>query len=142
MNGVGMLAGAGLLVVVLSLVVAVLVYALILMLAHKWVAGSNPGYGKALVTTLAVFGANIVIGLVLGFVLGWLGLIGSLIMWVINFLVAAWLIQQLMKPAGGSKISFGRACGVEAVVLAISIAIGIVLGIIGAVVGVSLFKML
>ena len=136
-NALGMLAGVGLLFVLGGLVIGVLVYALVLMLAHKLVAKSNSGYGKAILTSLAIIGASIVVGLILGLVLGWLGLLGRLVVWVVNFLVAAWLIQKLMKPAGGSEISYGLACGVEAVAIAISIVIALVIAIIGTIVGFS-----
>ena len=135
-NMLGALAGAGLLTVLVALVVGVLIYALILMSAYKLVVKSNPGYGKPIVTVLAIMGAGLVVGFVLGLVLGWLGLLGRLVVLAVNFLVAAWLIQKLMKAPTG-EISYGRACGVEAVAIGISVAISIVLGILFAGLGVS-----
>lgn len=139
MNGnmMGAFMGAGLLVALIGLVIGVVIYALILMFAYKIVVKSNPGFGKSIVATLAIFGASIVVGLVVGLLLGWLGMLGRLVVWVANFLVAAWLIQKLMKDSASGEISYGRACGVEGVAIGISIAIGLVLAILFAVLGVS-----
>ncbi len=136
-NMLGVFAGMGLLIGLIGLAIGVLIYALILMFAYKLVVKSNPGYGKAIITTLAILGAIIVIGIVLGLLLGWLGLLGRLVVLVVNFLVAAWLIQKLMKQSGGSEIGYGSACAVEAVAIGISILVGIVIGIVFAVLGFS-----
>ena len=136
-NMLGALAGAGLLIGLIGLVISVLIYALILMFAYKLVVKSDPGYGKAIVTALAIFGAGIVVGIVLGLLLGWLGLLGRLVVLVVNFLVAAWLIQKLMKQSGGGEIGYGSACAVEAVAIGISIVIGIVLAVLFMVLGFS-----
>ena len=133
-NALGAMMGFGIGAMLLGLVVGVVVGALILMLAVKLVVKFTPSFGMALVTTLALFGAMIVVHFVLGLLFGALGLItfgafgvAQVLILVANFLVSAWVIQKLI----GIGMSYGRACLVTLVEYAIGLAIGLVLGLIG-----------
>ena len=130
----GAMLGMGFGIMLVGLLVAVIVGALILMLAVKLVEKFTPNFGKAIVTTLALFGAMIVVHFVLGLLFGALGLmtfgvfgVAQVLILVANFLVSAWVIQKLI----GGSMSYGRACLVTLVEYAISIAIGLVLALIG-----------
>ncbi|MHB1896314.1 MAG: hypothetical protein ACYCOY_06670 [Metallibacterium sp.] len=141
MNDFGALMGMGLGVALISgligLLIAVLLGALILLFACKLVVKSDPGYGKAVITMLAVIGAAIVVHIVLGVVLFWLGMLAGLIIFIVDFLVTAWLVQKLMKSPASSEISYGQACLVVVVDWLIWLAIGIVMWVIGMVIGFS-----
>ncbi len=141
MNHFGALMGMGFGVALIGgligLAVAVLLGALILMFAYKLVAKSNPGYGKAVITMLAIIGAAIVIHIVLGLVLFWLGILTALAIFIVDFLVTAWLIQKLMKSPATGGISYGQACLVVLVDWLIWLAISVVLWVIGMALGFS-----
>ncbi len=130
----GAMMGLGFGIILACLVVGIVVGALILMLAVKLVEKSTPGFGKAIVTTLAIFGAMIVVHFVLGLLFGALGLmtfgvfgVAQALILVANFLVSAWVIQKLI----GIGMSYGRACLVTLIEYAISIAIGLMLALVG-----------
>ena len=130
----GAMLGMGFGFILVGLLVGVIGGALILMLAVKLVEKSTPGFGKAIVTTLGVLGALIVVNMVLGLLLGAMGLmtfgvfgVARVLMLVADFLVSAWVIQKLI----GVGMSYGRACLVTLIEYAISIAIGLVLALIG-----------
>ena len=141
MNDFGALAGMGLGVVLIGgmivLVITVLLGALILMFAYKMVVKSSPGSGQAVITMLAVVGAAIVIHIVLGLVLFWLGMLAGLIIFIADFLVTAWLIQKLMKSPMSGEISYCQACLVVVVDWLIWLAIAVVMWVIGMVIGFS-----
>lgn len=139
MNGdmMGAFMGAGLLVALISLAISVVVSTLILMFAYKIVVKSNPGFSRSVVTTLATFGAVIAVGVVIGVLLGWLGLLGRLVAWVAGFLIAAWLIQKLMKDPASGEIGYARACAVQGVVVGLWIVIIFTFAILFAALGVS-----
>lgn len=141
MNDFGALMGMGFGVALVSgligLLIAVLLGALILMFACKLVVKSDPGYGKAVITMLAVIGAAIVVHIVLGMVLFWLGMLAGLVIFIADFLVTAWLIQRLMKSPMSGEISYGQACLVVVVDWLIWLAIAIVMWVIGMVIGFS-----
>jgi len=119
------------------LIIAVLVSALILMLAFRLVEKSNVRYTRALMTTLAGFGALFVTNLLLLLVLGWLGILGRLLIWVADFFVFAWITQLLLKHEDGRALGYGRACLVTLVNGAINFGIGLVFSILMMVMGVS-----
>ena len=130
----GAMMGMGFGIILVGLLVAIIGGALILMLAVRLVEKSTPGFGKAVVTTLAVFGAMIVVHFVLGLLFGALGLmtfgvfgLAQVLILVASFMVSAWVIQKLI----GVGMSYGHACLVTLVEYAISIAIGLVLALIG-----------
>ena len=129
----GAMMGLGFGIILVCLVVGIVVGALILMLAVKLVEKFTPSFGKAIVTTLAIFSAMIVVHFVLGLLFGALGLmtfgvfgVAQVLILVANFLVSAWVIQKLI----GIGMSYGRACLVALIEYAISIAIGLVLALI------------
>ena len=130
----GAMMGMGFGITLVALLVAIIGSALILMLAVKLVEKFTPGFGKAIVTTLALFGALIVVHFVLGLLFGALGLmtfgvfgLAQVLILVANFLVSAWVIQKLI----GVGMSYGRACLVTLVEYAIGFAIGLALALVG-----------
>ena len=130
----GALMGLGFGFILVALLVAILGGALILMLAVKLVEKSTPSFGKAIVTVLAIFGALIVVNIVLGLLFGALGLmtfgafgIARLLILVADFLVTAWVIQKLI----GVSMGYGRACLVTLVEYAIGLVIGVVFMLVG-----------
>ncbi|MDE1899629.1 MAG: hypothetical protein KGH73_11290 [Xanthomonadaceae bacterium] len=130
----GAMMGLGFGFILVGLLVAILGGALILMLAVKLVEKSTPSFGKAIVTVLAIFGALIVVNIVLGLLFGALGLmtfgafgIARLLILVADFLVTAWVIQKLI----GVSMGYGRACLVTLVEYAIGLVIGVVFMLVG-----------
>ncbi|MDE1959366.1 MAG: hypothetical protein KGI40_09835 [Xanthomonadaceae bacterium] len=130
----GAMMGLGFGFILVALLVAILGGALILMLAVKLVEKSTPSFGKAIVTVLAIFGALIVVNIVLGLLFGALGLmtfgafgIARLLILVADFLVTAWVIQKLI----GVSMGYGRACLVTLVEYAIGLVIGVVFMLVG-----------
>ena len=128
-SALGAMMGMGFGVILIGLVIGVVGGALILMLAVKLVEKFTPSFGKAIVTVLAVFGALIVVNLVLGLLFGALSLMtfgafgaARLLILVADFLASAWVIQKLI----GVSMSYGRACLVTLVEYAIGLAIGLV----------------
>lgn len=133
-HALGAMMGLGFGIILVGLVVGVVVGALILMLAVKLIEKKAPSFGKAIVTVLAIFGALIVVNIVLGLLFGVLGLmtfgafsVSRLLILVADFLVTAWVIQKLIGIG-----SYGRACLVTLVEYAIGLAIGLVLALIGS----------
>lgn len=138
-SGFGALMGLGMGVMLGAIVIGVLVGALVLMLATKLVEKFTPSYGQALLVTLACLGAVFVVNLVLGLI-GFAGGMGGfaggffaprrLLVLVADFLVGAWVIQQLLKLPSGERMAYGRACLITLVQYAIGIAIGIAFGLV------------
>lgn len=138
-SGFGALMGLGMGMMFGAIVIGVLVGALVLMLATKLVEKFTPSYGQALLVTLACLGAVFVVNMVLGLV-GFGGGMGGfgggffaprgLLVLVADFLVGAWVIQQLLKLPSGERMAYGRACLITLVQYAIGIGIGIVFGLV------------
>lgn len=138
-SGFGALMGLGMGMMLGAVVISLLVGALVLMLATRLVEKFTPSYGQALLVTLACLGAVFVVHLVLGLVgigggVGGFagGLFGPrrLLVLVADFLVGAWVIQQLLKLPSGERMAYGRACLITLVQYAIGIGIGIIVGLV------------
>ncbi|HEN47435.1 MAG TPA: hypothetical protein ENI75_03635 [Mizugakiibacter sp.] len=127
--------GFGFGMALVALIVTVLISALILMWAFRLVEKSHAGYAKALLTTLAGFGALFVTNMVLMLMLGWWGILGRVLIWVADFFVFAWMVQLLLKHR--DSLSYSRACLVTLVDWAINFGIGLVFFILLMAVGVS-----
>ena len=134
--------GMGIGVVLIGLVVGLVVGALILMLATKLVEKFSPSFGKALLTQIACIIVGFIISVVVGLVLRG-SFFGSFIVMVINFFVAAWIIQQLItRPGGlvagggaaavsaGARMSYGRACLIALIEYVIYFIIAVICGIV------------
>lgn len=131
----GAMLGMGFGFILIALLVGFLAGTLILMLAVKLVEKSAPGFGKAIVTMLGIFGALFVVNVALGLLFSALGMItvgafgaARVLILVADFLVSAWVIQKLI----GVSMSYGRACLVTLIEYAIGLAIGLAFGLVGA----------
>lgn len=133
--------GLGFGVLLAIIVGALIVGALILMLATRVVEKFTPSFGKALVTQIVIGIAGVIVSIVLRLVVH--GLTGSVVAAVVNFFVAAWIIQQLITPPGGEvanggamavaadgKMGYGRACLIGLVEYLIALVFGVILGIV------------
>ena len=109
-----------------ALVVAVAVGAGIIMLATKLVGGFTPSFGSCVLAALAAWIGSAIVNYVLSMVLGAGGLT-ALLSLVVVFLLYAFIINALVKPAGGGQMGFGKAALVTLVVIIIYIVIGVLL---------------
>lgn len=134
--------GMGMGVVLVGTVVGVFAGALILMLAVRLVERFTPPFGRAVLVMLACMGALFAVNAVLaaaglaggmgGFAGGYLTP-GRLLMLVVDFLVAAWVVQRLLKLPSGERMTYGRVCLIMLVQYAIGLGLGIVFGLAAAV---------
>jgi hypothetical protein len=140
--GVGALMGMGLGIILVGIVVGLIVGTLILMLATKLVEKFTPSFGKALVTQIVCGIACFIVAIVVGLVLRG-SILGSLIILVLDVLVSAWIIQQLITRPGGAvadggamamtasgKMSYGRACLIAVIEYVIYIVIGVIMALV------------
>lgn len=140
--GLGAMMGMGLGIVLLAIVVGIIVATLILMLATRLVEKFTPSFGKALVTQIVCGIVGFIISLVLGLVLHG-SLLGNLAVAIVNFFVAAWIIQQLITPSGGmvadggamamtagTKMSYARACLIALIEYIIYIVVGVIVALV------------
>ncbi|MEW9624608.1 hypothetical protein [Rhodanobacter geophilus] len=104
MSVFGALAGAGLVMGLLLIVVGVVVSALLLSLAYRLVVGHMPSFARALGTVLASWLASLVVSLVMH------GGAGHLLSFVAQFLVGALVINLLLPGRDGSQVGYGKSC--------------------------------
>jgi hypothetical protein len=140
--GLGAMMGMGLGIMLLAIVVGIIIATLILMLATRLVEKFTPSFGKALVTQIACGVVAFIVSIVLGLILRG-SMLGSLAVAVVNFFVAAWVIQQLITPPGGmvadggamamtagAKMSYARACLVTLIEYIVYIVIGVIMALV------------
>lgn len=133
----GAMAGMGLLVVLVFVVGGILVGALVLCVAFRWVVGYMPLYlraiGTVLLTTVASLLASVLLHMAMPF-----GLSG-IVAFAAQFLIGAAVINYLLLTDQGGQIGYGKACMVQLVYLLIAIAIGVVIAVIFGVMFGSMF---
>jgi len=119
----GALAGVGLVMGLLLVVIVVAVSALLLSLAYRLVVGHMPSFARALGTVLASWLASLVVGLILH------GGAGHLLSFVAQFLVGALVINLLLPGQDGSQIGYGKSCLVQLVYMVIFFVLAFVLAL-------------
>lgn len=124
MSVFGALAGVGLVLGLLGIVVGVVVSALVLSLAYRLVVGHMPDFARALAVVVASWLAKWVVMLILH------GGAGGLLSWVAQFLVGALVINMLLLAKDGSQIGYGKSCLVQLLCTVIFVAIGVVLALV------------
>ena len=117
----GALAGAGLVMGLLAVVVGVVVSALVLSLAYRLVVGHMPSFARALGAVVVSWLASLIVSLVLH------GGAGHLLSFVAQFLVGALVINLLLPGQGGSQIGYGKSCLVQLVYMVIFFVLAFVL---------------
>lgn len=120
----GALAGVGLVMGLLLVVIGVAVSALLLSLAYRLVVGHMPSFARALGTVLASWLASLVVGLILH------GGAGHLLSFVAQFLVGALVINLLLPGQDGSQIGYGKSCLVQLVYMVIFFVLAFVLALV------------
>ncbi|MEO8746208.1 MAG: hypothetical protein ABI379_00900, partial [Rhodanobacter sp.] len=131
-NSLALLAGMGLIGILVVIIVGIAVGALVLSVAFRLVVGYMPSYLRALGTVVLTWVATIVIALVLGLLLpaSVMRLVGA----VVLFLAGAWVINYMLRTQTGLAVGFGKACLVQLVYMVIGFVVGIVFGLIMAMV--------
>lgn len=122
------LAGMSLLALLLFIVGCILVGALVLYLSFRLVVGYLPSYlhavGAALLTVLASYIVSAVLRMVMP-----MGLSGLFAV-VVQLLIGAAVIKQLLLAQDGSQITYGKAYLVQLVNMLICIAVFVVVAVI------------
>ena len=134
------LAGMGMLGLLVMVVGGILLGALVLCLAFRFVVGYMPSYPRSIGVILLTFVAVVVASVVLGMVLhgGASGLLSA----VVNFLVGAAVINYLLLAQNGSQIGYGKACLVQLIYMVIGFVCALVIALIMAMVfGAAIFGM-
>lgn len=109
----GALAGAGLVMGLLAVVVIVVVSALVLSLAYRLVVGHMPSFARALGAVVVSWLASLIVSLILH------GGAGHLLSFVAQFLVGALVINLLLPGQDGSQVGYGKSCLVQLVYMVI-----------------------
>lgn len=120
----GALAGAGMVVGLLAVVVGVVVSALVLSLAYRLVVGHMPPFARALGAVVVSWLASLIVSLILH------GGAGQLLSFVAQFLVGALVINLLLPGQGVGQIGYGKACLVQLVYMVIFFVLALVLGLV------------
>jgi hypothetical protein len=134
------LAGMGMLGLLVMVVGGILLGALVLCLAFRFVVGYMPSYPRSIGVILLTFVAVVVASVVFGMVLhgGASGLLSA----VVNFLVGAAVINYLLLAQNGSQIGYGKACLVQLIYMVIGFVCALVIALIMAMVfGAAIFGM-
>lgn len=139
-SSLGALAGMGMMMLLVMLVVGIAVGALLLCVAFRLVVGYMPSYLRALgavvLTAVVDFVASIVLGMLMG------GVRSTSLMLAVEFLVGAWVVNYLLVSLDGSRIGYGKACLVQLVYMVIGILIALVLAALFAMLfGAAMFGM-
>jgi hypothetical protein len=122
----GVLAGMGLLGLLVMVVVGIAVGALLLTLSFRLVVGYMPSYLKAMAAVVLTFIAAAVTVAVLHMVTG----SGRLLGMVVQFLVGAAMVNWLLVAGNGLRIGYGKACLVQLVYTVMEIVVGVIIGIL------------
>lgn len=139
-SSLGALAGMGMMMLLVMLVVGIAVGALLLCVAFRLVVGYMPSYLRALgavvLTAVVDFVASIVLGMLMG------GVRSTSLMLAVEFLVGAWVVNYLLVSLDGSRIGYGKACLVQLVYMVIGILIALVFAALFAMLfGAAMFGM-
>ena len=131
-NSLALLAGMGLLGILVVIIVAIAVGALVLSVAFRLVVGYMPSYVRALGTVVLTWIATVLVVLVLALVMpaALKGLAGT----VVLFLVGAGVITYMLRTETGLPVGFGKACLVQLVYMVIGFVVAVLLGLIMALV--------
>ena len=132
------LAGMGMMALLVMIVGGILIGALVLSLAFRFIVGYMPSYLRALGAVVLTFIAVVAASVVLGMVLHGGGLLPA----IVNFLVGAAVVNYLLLSENGSQIGFGKACLVQLVYMVIGFVLALIIGVILAMVfGIAMFGM-
>ena len=131
-NSFALLAGMGLLGILVVIIVGIAVGALVLSVAFRLVVGYMPSYLKALATVVLTWIATVLVALVLALVMptALRGLAGT----VALFLVGAGVISYMLRTETGLSVGFGKACLVQLVYMVIGFVVAVLFGLIMAMV--------
>ena len=99
--------------VVIGLIFLTLVLgALFLMLSFRIFLKFTPSFGKALTIMLVSFAAVVLADLLLGWLLRNVPVVGTPLLWLMNFLVMFWIVQQLQRRPDGERLPYLKAAAV------------------------------
>ena len=134
------LAGMGMLAMLVMIVGGILLGALILCVSFRVVVGYMPSYLRSIGAVLLTFVAVLVVSVILRMILPQ-GL-GHLLLLAADFLVGAAVINYLLCAQNGDQIGYGKACLVQLIYMVIGFVLALVIGLIMALVfGAAMFGM-
>lgn len=124
------LAGMGLFAMLVTMVVGILLAALVLSFAFRFVVGYMPSYPRALGTVVLTWIAGVVAMIIIGMVSS--GGAGGFLSLIVQFLVGAFVVNYMLLSDNGSQIGFGKACVVQVIYLVIFIVLAVIIGLMMA----------
>ncbi|MGY3039869.1 putative membrane protein [Rhodanobacter sp. TND4EL1] len=124
------LAGMGLFAMLVTMVVGILLAALVLSFAFRFVVGYMPSYPRALGAVVLTWIAGVVAMIIIGMVSS--GGAGGFLSLIVQFLVGAFVVNYMLLSDNGSQIGFGKACVVQVIYLVIFIVLAVIIGLMMA----------
>ncbi|MHB1544720.1 MAG: hypothetical protein ACYCS1_08725 [Gammaproteobacteria bacterium] len=79
---------------------------LFLMLSFRIFLKFMPSFGKALTIMLASFATIVLVDLLLGWFMRDVPFVGKPILWIINFAVMFWIVQQMQRRPDGQRLRY------------------------------------
>ncbi len=93
--------------VIIGLIFLSLVFgSLFLMLSFRIFLKFTPSFGKALTIMLASFGTIVLVDLLLGWLLRNIPFVGKPVLWIINFAIMFWIVQQMQRRPDGRRLRY------------------------------------